>query len=156
MSISWGKVIGGVAAITGVAVAGIGVGGDSLAGVIGNDTVVGNFIDKAAETITSTAGEAAKAVGMSDATIASLGGNEGIAAIVGGVAAVAGGAALAFSGNKHTSHAQGSQDEQLENIISMLPPEAKAQLLEGLKMALGNQNPHGLPPIPGGKGQGIA
>jgi hypothetical protein len=156
MSVSWGKVLGGVAAVTGIAVAGVGLGGGSIAASLGDGSAIGHFFGDAATKIAENAESAAKAIGLSEEVIKSLGGGKGIAAIVGGMTALGGGAALAFSGNSQQQQPQNAQDQQLSDIISMLPPEAKAQLLAGLKMALGGQSPQGLPPIPGGKSQGLA
>lgn len=133
MSISWGKLIGGIAAITGIAVAGVGLGGASAASALDGTALdgVGDFLGKAGEKIIENAASAAKSIGIEAD-------GKTVAAVAGGAAAAIGGAAMIFSGKKDDaaySSAAGIMPE-LQEKIKLLPRAAQEQLLEGLNVAL--------------------
>lgn len=118
--ISWGKMIGGAVAITGAAVAGIGLGGDALAGAIGTETAVGGAVNSAADAVT----------GMGDTVVKALGLEEKIsgktaAAIIGGLGVAAGAGIGALTGKKDDD----SEEKRLSRVEAELAAIKEALLL---------------------------
>jgi hypothetical protein len=142
MSISWGKVIGGVAVVAGAVVAGIGLGGPTVAGWIG-ENAVGDAVKGAATSIGEYGGKAATAIAGEEAAKNISGGT--VAAIAGGTLA-AGGAALALlsGGSKKDDDRLARVEAELEAVKQVL-----VQMIQGAQQASETQMAS-VPHKPGG------
>lgn len=126
MSVNWGGVIGGVMAVTGVAVAGVGLGGEALSSAIG-DNAVGQALHTATETVVTKGSEAALATGLAE-----KGADGVISGMSGKTAAGIVGAALAAAG-AGIAYITGKDDEREEEKARLARVEGE---LAQIKMAL--------------------
>ena len=139
MSVSWGKVLAGIATVSGVAVAGVGLGGESLSGMFDAGTIK-DGVDAATEAVVGAGESAAKTLGLDD-TVS----GEAMAGIAGGAAALVGAGVLASGKNKEQNESKDERLARVENELAMI----KNALLEAMQQSEAQMAQGSLPPVPG-------